>query len=415
MLEPYEISQSLAIHPDGNRFLLGTEWRLRALGAKGQLLWQRAVPGAVWAVNITGDGRLVVAAYGDGTIRWHRMDDSRELLALYVLQNKQDWVAWTPEGFYDATPGALEVLHWQVNRGFDAAADTVHVSAIKKLLRPDALALVLQELETARALGIADLQAARADVQQATRSEKPPGAKLHVLTIGVSDYGDKARHLMLKFAHRDAHDVANALFITQKGGLYAEVKPMFLIDSTANKVGIFDALQKMEQNMASDDFAVVMFSGHGTKIGKDFYLVPYGVDDSTPATRQASSIPASEFRSLVGELAKRGRVLVLLDACRSAGLVGGADTLKEMAGGNVTVLTSSTAGKVSREYDEWQHGAFTKCLLDALSSTEFGHRRVIAMGELSTYMERRLSDLTKRDQQLGVSLNFEGDVFVSGM
>jgi hypothetical protein len=37
------------------------------------------------------------------------------------------------------------------------------------------------------------------------------------------------------------------------------------------------------------------------------------------------------------------------------------------------------------------------------------------MGELSTYMERRLSDLTKRDQQLGVSLNFEGDVFVSGM
>jgi hypothetical protein len=65
--------------------------------------------------------------------------------------------------------------------------------------------------------------------------------------------------------------------------------------------------------------------------------------------------------------------------------------------------------------DEWQHGAFTKSLLDALSSTEFGHRRVIAMGELSTYMERRLSDLTKRDQQLGVSLNFEGDVFVSGM
>jgi len=28
---------------------------------------------------------LVVAAYDDGTIRWHRMGDGRELLALYVL------------------------------------------------------------------------------------------------------------------------------------------------------------------------------------------------------------------------------------------------------------------------------------------------------------------------------------------
>ena len=62
------------------------------------------------------DGRLLVAAYGDGTIRWHRMDDGRELLALYVLADKQNWVAWTPEGFYAATPGAFGVLRWQVNR-----------------------------------------------------------------------------------------------------------------------------------------------------------------------------------------------------------------------------------------------------------------------------------------------------------
>ncbi len=48
--------------------------------------------------------------------------------------------------------------------------------------------------------------------------------------------------LTLKFAHRDAQDVASALINTQKGGLYAEVKPMFLHDRTADKVGIFDAL-----------------------------------------------------------------------------------------------------------------------------------------------------------------------------
>jgi hypothetical protein len=120
-LDQYEASRSLSVHPDGNRFVLGTEWNLRALGANGQSLWHVKVPSIAWAVNITSDGRLVVGAYGDGTIRWYRMDDGRELLALFVLKDIQNWVAWTPEGFYGATPGAFGVLQWQINRGFDAA------------------------------------------------------------------------------------------------------------------------------------------------------------------------------------------------------------------------------------------------------------------------------------------------------
>jgi hypothetical protein len=427
-LQRYETSRSLAIHPDGGRFVLGAEWSLRAIDAKGEQLWTHTPPAAVWAVNISGNGRLVVAAYGDGTIRWHRMDDGRELLALYVLADKQNWVAWTPEGFYGATPGAFGVLHWHVNRGLDAAADAVPVSAIPRLRRPDALALVLQERETARALGIADMKAARRDVQIVTRSTKAPGARLHVLTIGVSDYGDKAKNLTLKFAHRDAQDVASALLNTQEGGLYAEVKPIFLHDSLADKAGIFDALAAMERNMtgnAGQDLAVVMFSGHGTMIDNQFYLVPYGADSSAAARLKASAIPATEFKSEIEKLAQHGRVLVLLDACRSAGLIGkasntwpAADVLKLiMAAGNVTVLTSSKADKISREDEKWGHGAFTKVLLDALSADDIDtdHNGVISMSDFTAYMEKHLTLLTDGDQQLGIDQRFQGDIFVAGL
>ena len=188
----HEAWQSIRTGVDSCLEQSGTcERSTRRVSSSGNVLCRASV----WGVNISGDGRLVIAAYGDGTIRWHRMDDGRELLALFVLADKQNWVAWTPEGFYGATAGAFGVLQWQVNRGFDAAADTVPVYAIPKLRRPDALALVLQELETARALGIADMKAARRDVQIATGSTNAPGARLHVLTIGVSDYGDKARNL----------------------------------------------------------------------------------------------------------------------------------------------------------------------------------------------------------------------------
>jgi Caspase domain/WD domain, G-beta repeat len=424
-LDAGEPSQSLSVHPDGKRFVLGTEWSLRAFDAQGGSLWRRQVPEVAWAVNITGDGRLVVAAYADGTIRWHRMDDGRELLALFVAKDKQNWVAWTPEGFYGATPGAFGLLRWHFNHGFDAVAETVPVSDIPRLRRPDALALVLQEMETARALGIADLKAARRDVRIATGSAKAPGSRLHVLTIGVSDYGDKAKGLRLKFADRDAQDVANALLNTQDGGLYAEVKPQFLHNDTANKEGIFEALAAMERNIEAGtgaDVAVILFSGHGAMIDGQFYLVPYGADDSTTARLKSSAIAATEFQSEILKLAQHGRVLVLLDACRSAGLIGAlpaADVLRSvLAAGSVTVLTSSTADKVSREDDKWQHGAFTKVFLDALSSgddIDKDRRGVISMAELTAYMAKHLDVVTAGDQQLGLEQRFQGDLFVSGL
>jgi uncharacterized caspase-like protein len=175
---------------------------------------------------------------------------------------------------------------------------------------------------------------------------------------------------------------------------------------------------------AGQDLAVVMFSGHGTMIDGQFYLVPHGADNSTPARLKISAISASDFQSEITKLAQHGRVLVLLDACRSAGLIGGplpaAEVLKSaLAASNVTVLTSSKADKLSREDEKWQHGAFTKVLLDALSGSAYDvdtdHNGVISMAELTAYVEKHLSHLTGGEQQLGLDQRFQGDIFVAGL
>jgi uncharacterized caspase-like protein len=151
--------------------------------------------------------------------------------------------------------------------------------------------------------------------------------------------------------------------------------------------------------------------------------VPYGADATNPARLQASAISAREFQGRVLKLAERGRVLVLLDACRSAGLIGAvpaADVLKTvLAASNVTVLTSSTADKLSREDEKWQHGAFTKVLLDVLSGSAYDidtdHNGVITMAELTAYIAKHLSQLTGGEQQLGLDQRFQGDIFVAGL
>jgi WD40 repeat protein len=47
-LQQYERSRSLAIGPDGARFLLGTEWWLRLFDRNGKQLWEKPVPGVAW-------------------------------------------------------------------------------------------------------------------------------------------------------------------------------------------------------------------------------------------------------------------------------------------------------------------------------------------------------------------------------
>jgi WD40 repeat protein len=425
-LDRYEMSRSLGVHPDGARFVLGAEWSLRAFDAQGTQLWRRAVPGTVWAVNISGDGRLVVAAYGDGTIRWHRMTDGVELLAFMPLENQTDWVAWTPEGFYAATAGAQGVLRWHVNRGWDAAADSVAVADIGGFYRPAVLPLVLQELETPRAVGLAVIAEQRQQVMLRTNSQVPPGARLHLLAVGISAYNqDYAKSLRLHYADRDANDLASAIVNTQ-GSLY-QVRPQVLLDKDATKSGIMRALAVMRHDMAAgggNDLAVVHFSGHGAMVDRKLYLLPDEVDARDDAGIKASALSAEDLKGELLELARYGRVLVLLDACHSgattmdgAAIGVDADALRtDLAAANVTVLTSSKGSEPSEERESWQHGAFTKALLDSFNdpAADTNRNGLISTTSLATYLNRRVPTLTDGKQTPGMEVRFDTTVFAVG-
>lgn len=144
-LARYEKSWSLALLPDQSGLVLGADWGLYRFDAAGQQVWKAPAPGAVWAVNVSPDGRLVAAALGDGTIRWYGGADGKELLAFYPHPDGKRWVAWTPEGYYDASPGADDLLGWHVNRGPDKAADFYPASQFKEHLhKPEKVGMALR-------------------------------------------------------------------------------------------------------------------------------------------------------------------------------------------------------------------------------------------------------------------------------
>ena len=365
-----------------------------------------------------------MAAYGDGTIRWHRFSDGAELLAFMPIFDRTNWVAWTPEGFYAATPGAHGILRWHGNHGWDTAADSVPIEDIPGSYRPAVLPLVLQELETSRAVGLAMLSEHNKEVAIRTHSLLPPGVRLNLLTIGISAY---AKNLRLQYADRDARDLASAIVVTQEG-LYSHVTAQALLDKDANRSGILRALRTLRTEMergGGDDLAVVHFSGRGAMVDGTLYLLPYDTDARDAVGIRNTALRIDMLRTELLKLAEHGRVLVLLDASHSgpatlagpANAIDGAALRHQLAATNVTVLTSSSGREPSLEDDAWQHGAFTRALLDALNDPAADPNRVglINASTLAQYVARRVAALTAGRQTPAMEVRFDTTVFAVGL
>jgi WD40 repeat protein len=189
-LEDRELSRSLAILPKAAGFVLGTEWSLRRYDAEGRELWTQPTPEIVWGVNVSADGRIIVAAYGDGTIRWHRAKDGKELLALFVNAQTKEWVVWTPSGYYTASLKGEDMIGWHLNRGWDQAADFYPASKFRDVYaRPDIVSKVLDRIDEGEAISRANAERTVAAPRPEIAARLPP-----VLTILSPKDGEATLH-----------------------------------------------------------------------------------------------------------------------------------------------------------------------------------------------------------------------------
>jgi WD40 repeat protein len=121
-LDRGESSRCMSINPSTGSFALGADWYLRYFNAAGTLLWQVPETSVCWDVNISADGRFVIAAFGDGIIKWYRASDGRELLNLFPHNDRKQWVVWTQRGFYASSAGSDDMIGWHVNQGKEKEA-----------------------------------------------------------------------------------------------------------------------------------------------------------------------------------------------------------------------------------------------------------------------------------------------------
>ena len=180
-LDEWDHGYSLSISHDDQRFVLGTNWSLRLYDRAGELQWRRETPEVVWAVNLSTDH--AVAAYGDGTIRWHSLArNGAEVLAFFPHVDGQRWVAWTPEGFYAASDDSAEALMgYHLNRGIDRAGEFISARQLREhFYRPE---LISQRLTADGDALVAAAVAKLGDVRQLLAGAKAPPPKVDLLGL----------------------------------------------------------------------------------------------------------------------------------------------------------------------------------------------------------------------------------------
>jgi uncharacterized caspase-like protein len=244
----------------------------------------------------------------------------------------------------------------------------------------------------------------------APRGPAGPRTKLIGLCIGVSRYKDA--RLNLRYAHRDAIELAGGL--AEQRALYGVVAVASLTDAQATRSGILTAFDRLVAVAASDATAVVSFSGHGWRSGpRTFYFAPHDVDTLRIA---ATAVPWSAVVQRLTSLSQKcRRVIVLLDACHSGSAASNDDMARAVLGANagVIVFSSSRGDEVSLEDARWQHGVFTKGLLEAMGAEAATNRRnhPVSLWDFVSDVRTRVRELSRDSQhpQVPFLQDFDAD------
>ena len=151
----------------------------------------------IWGLAPSPDFRYLLTAGNDQIVKVWDLSTGQPLVSLFVAGD--EWVAWTPQGYYAASLAGESLMGWHINQGPTQLAAFYPASQFhKSLYRPDVIRRLLSSGDVYKSLELADAQRtihsqklAIADVlppQITITSPSEPQINLHEtkLTIEVS-------------------------------------------------------------------------------------------------------------------------------------------------------------------------------------------------------------------------------------
>lgn len=276
----------------------------------------------------------------------------------------------------------------------------------------------------------AKASAAPAEQESVPRKEavydRAQGQKWAVV-IGVSHYGD-TQIPSLRYAADDAQAFHDWL-VSRKGGGYAPSRVKLLINADATGRNMKSALFSWLGQALEEDTVIVFFAGHGSPQSPDYpnnlFLLPYDANYDDVAT---TGFPMWDIETALKRFIKAKKVVVIADACHSAGvgqsfdiarrgsrgieinpISSGLQNLSKIGDG-VAVISASDERQLSQESQSWGggHGVFTFFLLKGLNGeADYNRDGRVTLGELIPYVSEQVRRETRSAQSPTIAGKFD--------
>jgi len=236
--------------------------------------------------------------------------------------------------------------------------------------------------------------------------------KMWALIIGISKYKYQKGLKELIYADDDALDISAMLL--KLNWKKSHIK--MLINEQATNMNIRIAIESWLTKAKTKDLVFIYWSGHGypdPEIPDKVYFACYDTQINIPAT----GYRMDKVRDSIEELNVKN-VIILADTCHAGKIITRGNNRVDYSLSskfkNITkipkgwiFMVSADSDRTAIESSSWSNGAFTHCVLEALSGKADGYMSsdykdgIITMAELKTYISYIMPDITQK--VLGVS------------
>ncbi|QTA81816.1 WD40-repeat-containing [Desulfonema limicola] len=480
--------------------------------------------GEIKAVAVSPDGNWAVSGASDQTVRlWSLAGQEKEILpTVSIFPTHNDWIAWTPEGFFTCAHKKTELMGYIINQGVNRTSKYVSIDQLyDRFYRPDLIhtsingdpknfwqeeeasqeaprvisqglppkvsilspksgtnttkneveikAAIYEQgggvgkivwkinqvtlgVEPSKSRGIklkkknensetiskllvlepgknnieitafskentiASAPAAitliysiprlQAPAKQAIQIEPPQKdnrPRLHLLTVGINQYRDRA--LQLKYAVPDAKSIAGSLPGFGKK-IYKDIIITQLHDENATISGIDAAFKKLALKIEPQDVFIFYVAGHGITIDGRYHFLPQEFRYRDNQTVKKEAVTQANLQEWLAVIPAK-KSLVLLDTCESGSFVQSLATMRGIAEktainkliratGRATIVAATDAQPALEGYKN--HGVFTYVFLEGLKMADknFGNKdNIVSIMEMAQYLDNQVPILTK--------------------
>jgi hypothetical protein len=252
------------------------------------------------------------------------------------------------------------------------------------------------------------------------------GASVWGVFVGVSAHPSPG--LRLRYAARDA-EALHAFYVKNLRGAVPADHFTLLTNGRATRAGLLLALKEVLRRSLDGDLIVLSLSMHG--VADTDGEVSFVTHDADPTDLDVSAVSQGDLLRLL-KRARERKVVLLIDACHAGGFgqplvamrsANAAEVTRMLQGlgarGRTTprdalaVLSSSSSAEMSAEGPAFGggHGAFTACLLEALTGDgDVNADGVVAIREAFDHTYACVRRGTRGAQSPSIMGHFDGDL-----